>query len=363
MPVRLHGADLVQRFVEKRADVADAILARARELAHAAAEQDDRHDHERHAGQHEQRQLRRSSASSITRPPTISRKLRIAIDALEPITVSSIVVSLMSREITSPVRVASKNARRQVEQVVEHRAAQVGRDALAEPRHVVEAHVRRSRHHDDDAEHQRQHPVELAGVRRGESAIDDELQSLADGQHRAGGDDEPIAANTTSRRYGRRKRPTRATVCNAVTGGILGAGSRRVSARAIGMRSECVQLDGRRLPDVGYAARFHKAGIHALYNSVFSNTTGFTMNAPLAASLFGAVDLAPRDPILGVTEAFNADANPRKVNLGVGVYVDDNGKVPLLDCVKRAEREMTDKASPRTYLPIDGIPAYDKAVQ
>src|SRR6187200_1160997 len=54
------------------------------------------------------------------------------------------------------------------------------------------------------------------------------------------------------------------------------------------------------------------------------------MNAPLAASLFGAVDLAPRDPILGVTEAFKADVNPRKVNLGVGVYVDDNGKVPLL---------------------------------
>jgi hypothetical protein len=124
----------------------------------------------------------------------------------------------------------------------------------------------------------------------------------------------------------------------------------------------CV-LDGSDFRTLGTPARFHKAGIHALYNSVFSNTTGFTMNAPLAASLFGAVDLAPRDPILGVTEAFNADANPRKVNLGVGVYVDDNGKVPLLDCVKRAEREMTDKASPRTYLPIDGIPAYDKAVQ
>ena len=87
------------------------------------------------------------------------------------------------------------------------------------------------------------------------------------------------------------------------------------------------------------------------------------MTVAPAASLFGTVDLAPRDPILGVTEAFNADANPRKVNLGVGVYVDDNGKVPLLDCVKRAEREITDKASPRTYLPIDGIPAYDKAVQ
>ena len=87
------------------------------------------------------------------------------------------------------------------------------------------------------------------------------------------------------------------------------------------------------------------------------------MNAPLAASLFGTVDLAPRDPILGVTEAFNSDANPRKVNLGVGVYVDDNGKVPLLDCVKLAERQITDAAAPRGYLPIDGIPAYDAAVQ
>jgi len=87
------------------------------------------------------------------------------------------------------------------------------------------------------------------------------------------------------------------------------------------------------------------------------------MNDPLDASLFGKVELAPRDPILGVTEAFNADANPRKVNLGVGVYCDDNGKVPLLECVRKVERELTDKAAPRAYLPIDGIPAYDKAVQ
>jgi aromatic-amino-acid transaminase len=87
------------------------------------------------------------------------------------------------------------------------------------------------------------------------------------------------------------------------------------------------------------------------------------MNPSSAASLFGAVQLAPRDPILGITEAFNADANPRKVNLGVGVYCNDEGKVPLLECVKRAEREITDKAAPRVYLPIDGLPAYDKAVQ
>jgi aromatic-amino-acid transaminase len=87
------------------------------------------------------------------------------------------------------------------------------------------------------------------------------------------------------------------------------------------------------------------------------------MTVNSAAKLFGDVALAPRDPILGVTDAFNTDPNPRKVNLGVGVYINDEGKVPLLECVKRAEREITDKAAPRTYLPIDGIPAYDKAVQ
>jgi aromatic-amino-acid transaminase len=86
------------------------------------------------------------------------------------------------------------------------------------------------------------------------------------------------------------------------------------------------------------------------------------MNAPLA-SLLSAVELAPRDPILGVTEAYVADTNPRKVNLGVGVYNDDNGKLPVLECVKRAEHVMADKSAPRGYLPIDGIPAYDREVQ
>jgi aromatic-amino-acid transaminase len=88
-----------------------------------------------------------------------------------------------------------------------------------------------------------------------------------------------------------------------------------------------------------------------------------TMNAPLPASLFSAIEMAPRDPILGVTEAFNADKNPNKVNLGVGVYYDDNGKVPLLECVRKAEAQLMEKATPRTYLPIDGLAAYDKAVQ
>ena len=80
-------------------------------------------------------------------------------------------------------------------------------------------------------------------------------------------------------------------------------------------------------------------------------------------TLFAAVELAPRDPILGLNEQFNADTNPAKVNLGVGVYFDDAGKLPLLACVKAAEQQMTDAAKPRGYLPIDGIVAYDKAVQ
>ena len=91
------------------------------------------------------------------------------------------------------------------------------------------------------------------------------------------------------------------------------------------------------------------------------------MNAPHSpptlAPLLSLVPMAPSDPILGITEAFNADKNPKKVNLGVGVYTDDNGKVPLLECVRRAESERLKAAPPRNYLPIDGLAAYDRAVQ
>ena len=80
-------------------------------------------------------------------------------------------------------------------------------------------------------------------------------------------------------------------------------------------------------------------------------------------SLFSAVEMAPRDPILGLNEQFGADTNPAKVNLGVGVYYDDNGKLPLLKCVVEAERQMLEAPKARGYLLIDGIAAYDKAVQ
>ena len=87
------------------------------------------------------------------------------------------------------------------------------------------------------------------------------------------------------------------------------------------------------------------------------------MNAPHSPSLLTGVQMAPRDPILGLTEAYNADKNPKKVNLGVGVYTGDDGKVPLLECVSRAERLMVEQPAARNYLPIDGLAAYDKAVQ
>jgi aromatic-amino-acid transaminase len=87
------------------------------------------------------------------------------------------------------------------------------------------------------------------------------------------------------------------------------------------------------------------------------------MNAPHSPSPLASVPMAPADPILGVTEAFVAEQNPRKVNLGVGVYTDDNGKIPLLECVRHAESERLKNSPARGYLPIDGLAAYDRAVQ
>ncbi|MCW5954098.1 MAG: aspartate/tyrosine/aromatic aminotransferase [Propionibacteriaceae bacterium] len=80
-------------------------------------------------------------------------------------------------------------------------------------------------------------------------------------------------------------------------------------------------------------------------------------------SILASVPLAPRDPILGLTEQFAADPRPGKVNLGVGVYLDENGKVPLLECVRTAEQELAATPTPRGYLPIDGMATYNTAVR
>lgn len=83
----------------------------------------------------------------------------------------------------------------------------------------------------------------------------------------------------------------------------------------------------------------------------------------MSTSLFANVEMAPRDPILGLTEAYNAEKNPAKVNLGVGVYFGDDGKIPLLAAVKQAEQARLAAQPPRGYQPIEGTPAYNGAVQ
>ncbi len=80
-------------------------------------------------------------------------------------------------------------------------------------------------------------------------------------------------------------------------------------------------------------------------------------------SLLRSVELAPRDPILGLNEAYAADPRPHKVNLGVGVYHDAEGRLPLLRAVREAEQAMLGEPQPHGYLPIDGMPAYGKLVQ
>jgi aromatic-amino-acid transaminase len=83
----------------------------------------------------------------------------------------------------------------------------------------------------------------------------------------------------------------------------------------------------------------------------------------MSASIFADVPAAPRDPILGLIEAYNQDARPGKVNLGVGVYFTDDGKIPVLRAVAEAERRRAAQPAARGYLPIEGIAAYDSAVQ
>ncbi|GAA2179399.1 aspartate/tyrosine/aromatic aminotransferase [Brooklawnia cerclae] len=80
-------------------------------------------------------------------------------------------------------------------------------------------------------------------------------------------------------------------------------------------------------------------------------------------SMFSTVQPAPSDPILGLTERFIADPRPDKVNLGVGVYQDENGSLPLLRCVDAAEQTLAGQHRPKGYLPIDGLPDYTREVK
>lgn len=79
--------------------------------------------------------------------------------------------------------------------------------------------------------------------------------------------------------------------------------------------------------------------------------------------IFNQVELAPADPILGLTDAFKADPRAEKVNLGVGIYKDESGQTPILKSVKLAEQKLLDTETSKSYLGIDGVQAYNSAVQ
>lgn len=80
-------------------------------------------------------------------------------------------------------------------------------------------------------------------------------------------------------------------------------------------------------------------------------------------SVFGHLEAYGGDPILSLNEAFQKDARAHKVNLSIGIYFDDTGRIPVLDCVRRAEAQMLEKSAPKPYLPIAGDPAARQAVQ
>jgi aspartate/tyrosine/aromatic aminotransferase len=79
--------------------------------------------------------------------------------------------------------------------------------------------------------------------------------------------------------------------------------------------------------------------------------------------MFETIQPAPADPILGLTDAFRADPNPQKINLGVGVYQDESGKTPVLASVRQAGEHLQANLKSMSYLPIPGSPAYAAAVQ
>lgn len=79
--------------------------------------------------------------------------------------------------------------------------------------------------------------------------------------------------------------------------------------------------------------------------------------------MFEKLDMAPADPILGLSAAFKSDSRPQKINLGVGVYQDEDGKTPILPSVAEAEKRVVTSSTSKSYLAIDGTPEYNRAVQ
>jgi len=107
-----------------------------------------------------------------------------------------------------------------------------------------------------------------------------------------------------------------------------------------------------------------KAGNGKRCNSFARGSTSRVAVVPKAAvaadSMFEGVEQAPPDPILGVTQAFRADNDANKLNLGVGAYRDDNLQPVVLSVVRKAEERVVAQKNNKEYLPIDGFAAFNK---
>ena len=78
--------------------------------------------------------------------------------------------------------------------------------------------------------------------------------------------------------------------------------------------------------------------------------------------MFESMDKAPADPIMGITELYNTDTNPKKINLSMGVFKDEQGNTPLLDCVKEAEAKIYATEDTKAYSAIEGFSSFNDAV-
>ena len=78
------------------------------------------------------------------------------------------------------------------------------------------------------------------------------------------------------------------------------------------------------------------------------------------SSWWNTVEMGPPDAILGVTEAFKKDTNPKKMNLGVSAYRDDNGKPYVLPSVRAAEKALLERNLDHEYAGIIGVPEFGK---
>lgn len=78
---------------------------------------------------------------------------------------------------------------------------------------------------------------------------------------------------------------------------------------------------------------------------------------------FASLEPRPDDPILGLVELYKNDPRDTKVNLGVGIYLDNEGRLPLMKAVGAAEQRLAQRGAPHGYIPMSGLPAYCAAIQ